>query len=118
MKTKRIVYWIATLCLSLAMLASSIGALTQPDSIAEIYQSLGYPIYLIYFVSFAKILGIITLLLNPYRKLVEWAYAGFFFDFLLAFLAHEQVKDGEQWFVLIPMIFLLVSHQLKDSARP
>ena len=117
MKTKKILYWITTIWLSVAMLTSAIFALIKPEEVLELYLTLGYPTYLINFISLAKILGVITLLLNPYKKLVEWAYAGFFFDFLLAFLAHYQINDGEQWWVLIPFALLLVSHQLKDISR-
>ena len=85
MKTKKILYWITTIWLSVAMLTSAIFALIKPEEVLELYLTLGYPTYLINFISLAKILGVITLLLNPYKKLVEWAYAGFFFDFLLAF---------------------------------
>ena len=117
MKTKKILYWVTTIWLSVAMLTSAIFALIKPEEVIELYHTLGYPTYLINFISLAKILGVITLLLNPYKKLVEWAYAGFFFDFLLAFLAHYQINDGEQWWVLIPFALLLVSHQLKDISR-
>ena len=117
MKTKKILNWITTIWLSVAMLTSAIFALIKPEEVLELYLTLGYPTYLINFISLAKILGVITLLLNPYKKLVEWAYAGFFFDFLLAFLAHYQINDGEQWWVLIPFALLLVSHQLKDISR-
>lgn len=117
MKTKKILYWITTIWLSVAMLTSAIFALIKPEEVLELYLTLGYPTYLINFISLAKILGVITLLLNPYKKLVEWAYAGFFFDFLLAFLAHYQINDGEQWWVLIPFALLLESNQLKDISR-
>lgn len=117
MKTKRIVYWAATGMLSLAMLISGLFPLFDNTHAVEEYTKLGYPTYLITFISSAKILALLTLLYNRFKKLTEWAYAGLFFDFLLAFLAHYKVSDGEHWGVLFPMLFLLTSYYYKDQVR-
>ena len=58
----------------------------------------------------AKILGVIAILSKQSRLLKEWAYAGFFFDFLLAISAHLNAGDGEFPLAVIALVLLLVSY--------
>ncbi len=62
--------------------------LRNPDMVAGFFEMLDYPTYLVYPLAILKILGIIAVLSNVSRVLKEWAYAGFFFDAVLATLAH------------------------------
>ena len=117
MKTKRILYWTAAISLSLAMLISGIFPLFDSEHAVEEYTKLGYPTYLITFISIAKILAVLTLLNNRLKSLTEWAYAGLFFDFLLAFMAHYMVNDGEHLGVLLPTLLLFISYYYKDQVR-
>lgn len=117
MNTKRIIYWTATALLSIAMLFSGIFPFIDDQHVVEEYTKLGYPTYLIPFIAAAKILAIATLLHNRFKRLTDWAYAGLFFDFLLAFLAHYMINDGEHWGVLFPMLLLLTSYYYKNQVR-
>lgn len=78
-------YWIFTGLFSLLMIFSAIGGL-QPtqDAIDLIHNQLGYPIYFIQYVSFAKVIGSIAILVPSFRRVKEWAYAGLFFDLAAA----------------------------------
>ena len=80
------------------------------EMVSEVFQSLGFPTYVIYPLAIAKILGIVAILTKKSKMLKEWAYAGFFFDFLLAFSAHAVVKDGEMLPSAIAAVLLLVSY--------
>ncbi len=62
--------------------------LRNPDMVAGFFEMLHYPTNLVYPLAIAKILGIVAVLSNVSRFLKEWAYAGFFFDAVLATLAH------------------------------
>lgn len=62
--------------------------LRSPDMVAGFFEMLDYPTYLVYPLAIVKILGIIAVLSNLSKVLKEWAYAGFFFDAVLATLAH------------------------------
>jgi len=62
--------------------------LRNPDMVAGFFEMLHYPTYLVYPLAIAKILGIIAVLSNVSQVLKEWAYAGFFFDAVLATTAH------------------------------
>ena len=81
-KTVSITYWIATIIFAALMLFSSAGGL-QPSqqAIQILHDGLGYPVYFIQFISFAKLFGVIAILIQGLNKTVkEWAYAGLFFD--------------------------------------
>jgi len=73
------------------------------------FENLGYPTYLIYPLAIAKILGLIAIWTRLSRTLTEWAYAGFFFDVILALVAHLSVSDGGHTFALVGVILVLVS---------
>lgn len=80
-KTQHILYWICTILFVLLMLFSAVGGL-QPsaNAIKIMHDFLGYPVYFIQFLSIAKLLGCIAILIPGLNKIKEWAYAGLFFD--------------------------------------
>jgi hypothetical protein len=80
-KTNNIVYWISTIVFSALMIFSAAGGL-QPSqqSIQIIHDGLGYPIYFIQFISVAKLIGVIVILVPGSGRIKDWAYAGLFFD--------------------------------------
>ena len=104
MKTNKIIYWIATAVCCGIMLFSAQMYFLKYEMVKGFFQSLNYPTYLIYPLAIAKILGIIAILSNKSNWLKEWAYAGFFFDAVLAFAAHYQAGQGLQ-----PMGFAVIA---------
>ena len=110
MKSIRIIYWIATALLCLMMLASGIIYLVNYAEAAKIFDSLGYPAYLVYPLGIAKILGVIAILTKKSRTLKDLAYAGFFYDFILAFMAHLNAGDGGFAIPLAALVLLIVSY--------
>ena len=117
MKTQKIIYWIATALLSLLVLFSAGIYFFNHAEIANVFTSLGFPTYIIYPLATLKILGLIVILGNIGGNLKEWAYAGFFFNFVLAFFAHLMVGDGEQFGALMALVFLLASYFLGKKVR-
>ena len=117
MKTQKIIYWIATALLSLLVLFSAGMYFFNHAEIANVFTSLGFPTYIIYPLATLKILGLIVILGNIGGNLKEWAYAGFFFNFVLAFFAHLMVGDGEQFGALMALVFLLASYFLGKKVR-
>lgn len=110
MKTNKIIYWIATGLLSLMMLGSAGMYLLQHDFVATVFTNLGFPVYIIYPLAIAKILGVIAIVTRKSPALKEWAYAGFFFDFVLASSAHIVVQDGEFAPAMVALVLLFVSY--------
>lgn len=85
-KTLTALYWVFTILFSLLMLFSAAGGV-QPSAgaVKIMHDGLGYPVYFIQFLSIAKILGAIAILVPRFKRIKEWAYAGLFFDLAGAF---------------------------------
>jgi hypothetical protein len=87
MTPKRIntLYWIFTGLFSLLMIFSAVGGLQPSQQAIElIHDKLGYPVYFIQFISIAKLIGSIAILIPGLNRIKEWAYAGLFFDLVAA----------------------------------
>lgn len=110
MKRDKIIYYIATGLLTLLVLFSVSMYFFKHDDISTLFASFGYPTYIIYPYAVAKLLGLFAIW-NPNFKLIkEWAYAGFFFAFILAFFAHYMIGDGEQGGTIAAMVLLVISY--------
>jgi hypothetical protein len=84
-KKTNILYWIFTILFSALMLFSSWASLlVNEDSVKLIHDWLGYPVYFIPFTGWAKLIGIIVILIPGLKRVKEWAYAGLFFDLVAA----------------------------------
>ncbi|MEM6320248.1 MAG: DoxX family protein [Bacteroidota bacterium] len=109
MKRDKIVYWVATDLLSLMMTGSATMYILQYEEVARVFTAAGFPTYIIYFLATCKFLGVLAILTKKSRMLKEWAYAGFFFNFCLAFMAHMN-SDGALAAPIITMILLFISY--------
>ena len=118
MQIQKIAYYIATGLLTVIMIYSAQMYLRSPEVIGDFFVSVDYPRYLVYPLAIAKILGLVAIWGNFSKWLKEWAYAGFFFDVSLAFMAHMAVKDGGELFSIIAFIALMVSYFLGKTVRP
>ncbi len=110
MKNFKLVYWISTGLLTALTLMSAGMYIFNHEAIKTVFANLGYPTYIIYPLAVAKLLGLIAIWTNQSRSLKEWAYAGFFFDFILAFLAHYMIGDGEFAPALVAIVLLFTSY--------
>lgn len=117
MKTQKIIYWIATALLSLLVLFSAGMYFFNHAEIVKVFTALGFPTYIIYPLATLKMLGLIVILGNLGSNLKEWAYAGFFFNFVLAFFAHLMAGDGQQLGALMALVLLLASYLLGKKVR-
>jgi hypothetical protein len=115
MKRTKILYWIITGLFLAFMLFSAIpNIMVNPDSVKLITTDLGYPKYFIPYVGWAKLLGIIAILVPGFPRMKEWAYAGLFFD-LMGATYSSIAKEGFQPAVLtmaLPIGFLFLSYYL------
>ncbi len=112
MKAKRIIYWIVTGILCLMMLAAAILEISDFGESVKMLASLGYPAHIAYVLPVTKILGVIAILSKYSKTLKEWAYAGFFFDFVLAALAHYFSGVPGPIPAIVALILLLTSYFL------
>lgn len=118
MKTNKIIYWISTGLLCALMLFSASMYLFTNDVAVQAFTSLGFPTYIIYPLAIAKILAVIAILSRKSAFLKEWAYAGIFFDVVLAFAAHIMAQDGQWLFALVGIILVVVSRFFDGRVFP
>jgi len=76
----------------------------------EMFTQLGFPTYIIYPMGIAKLLGLVAIWSNLSKRLKEWAYAGYVFNFLLGVSAHINVNDGEFAGALVALILVIGSY--------
>jgi hypothetical protein len=93
-KRNKIIYWIATIWLSLGMVATGIVQLLQLKEEGDLFQRLGYPAYFMPLLGVLKILGVVAILMPKFPLLKEWAYAGFFFAMSGAIYSHIAMGSG------------------------
>ncbi|MCD8540618.1 MAG: DoxX family protein [Leadbetterella sp.] len=115
-KRNKIIYWTATVFLSIGMLAGGIQQTFQIGGYREIVTNLGYPLYLLSIIGVWKILGVIALLIPKFPLLKEWAYAGFFFVMSGAAISHLAV--GQPFVEAVPALILLTVTVLSWYFRP
>ncbi len=109
MKIQRAIYWVATVLMCAMFLYSASMYITKTEMVTGFFEMLNYPTYLVYPLAIAKILGVVMVLWTKSQWLTEWAYAGFFFDVVLAFFAHEHAgHDVTQ--TLVTIILVLISY--------
>lgn len=118
MKLEKISYWIATGILTAIMLFSIQMYFLNYEEVQGYFEALNYPKYLVYPLAIAKILGLVAIWSNFSKWLKEWAYAGFFFDIVLAFVAHVVAKDGSHILPIIAFAALMSSYFLGKTVRP
>ena len=110
MKRDKIIYYLATGLLTVLMLFSVSMYFFNHAEVASMFSDFGYPTYIIYPYAVAKLLGLIAIWFIGNKILKEWAYAGFFFAFILAFFAHIMIGDGEQMGAGLALALLIVSY--------
>lgn len=121
-KRNKIIYWISTGLLAVAMLNS--GTIQLLKIKAALYDitamtHLGYPIYFLTILGIWKILGVGALLIPKYALLKEWAYAGFFFTLSGAAISHIAVGDSaSEWTISLFLLSMtLVSWYFRPADR-
>ena len=108
----KIAYWIITGLFCLMMLAAAaMEIFTFNDSVKFLAQ-LGFPAFIAYVLPVTKILGAAAILSNYSKTLKEWAYAGFFYDFVLAALAHYFSGVPSPLAAIVALVLLLISYFL------
>ena len=124
MKTTKTVYWVSTILFSLLFARTGTLYLVKCPVMVTKIISLNHPLYLLATLGTAKILGAVALAVPKYPRLKEWAYAGFYFDFIGAFWSHLVVQGVtiQGLIVLNPLILISISYlsyrKLEREGRP
>ena len=80
------------------------------------FESFNYPTYIVIPLAIAKVLGVLMIPWRYSKWLTEWAYAGFFFDLILATAAHHYA-DHTIGLSVYAIPFLFVSYFLGKELR-
>ncbi len=117
MKKINIAYWIVTILFAGFMIFSGFAdAFVLPDAVKYMHDFLGYPVYIIAFIGWAKILGSIAIVVPGFPRIKEWAYAGLFIDLAGAtwsnMSAAPKFDIGGLLFMLLFIAILFVSYFL------
>jgi len=115
-KRNKIIYWIATIWLSLGMLSTGIVQLLQTDEEVDMMTRLGYPAYFLTIIGVWKILGVVAVLIPKFPLLKEWAYAGFFIAMSGAITSH--LINGDEAIEIFGPTLLLVLTMVSWYFRP
>lgn len=107
MKKDKIIFWTATIIIFL--MEGVMPAFTSQTELAkEGIRHLGYPEYFGNALVVFKVLGAMILVIPKIpKRLKEWAYAGFTFDFIFASISHAAV-DGFTFQTIFPLIILSI----------
>lgn len=117
MNGKSIAYWGSTGMVSLAMLGS--GGMYLSGGMDADMAKLGYPAHFITILGVWKLLVAPALLSPGFATVKQWCYAGLFFTFTGAAIAHAAVGDGIAH-IMPPLVMLAiaaVSYQLHTEVR-
>jgi hypothetical protein len=86
-------FWVSTVLLAVQMGFSAYAQLRVPE-VAEVFRHLGFPAYFRIELSWAKLAGVVALLVpQAPARVKEWAYAGFAITLVSALIAHLAVGD-------------------------
>ena len=107
-KRNRIIYWIATIWLSLGMLSTGAVQLLKTDQEVDMMTHHGYPVYFLTIIAVWKILGVVAVLIPKFPLLKEWAYAGFFIAMSGAIISHL-ISGDEAREIFGPTLLLILT---------
>jgi uncharacterized membrane protein YphA (DoxX/SURF4 family) len=115
---RTIIYWITTGFLAAMAFLAGFAYLSGGPQAVQGFAHVGYPQQLRIILGIAKPLGGIALLIPGMPKLKEWAYAGFTFAWISAFIAHYLAKDGAEAFMpLVALAVMAVSYVTRPASR-
>lgn len=109
MKTTKYMYWISTAIMCGIFLFSASMYFTKTEMVRGFFDQLGYPSYLVIPLAILKLLGVVAVVSKKSSLLMEWAYAGFFFDAVLAVVAHYVLQGGGYSISLVAIVAIVAS---------
>ncbi|HEY6375258.1 MAG TPA: DoxX family protein [Edaphobacter sp.] len=118
MKSKKLVYWIATAFVACIMTISGVLAVAHAPSMMRALAHLGYPVYFSNLLGVAKILGTCVILVPGLARLKEWAYVGFGITIISASYSH--LFSGDGFLALEPLVTfaaLVISYLTRPAGR-
>lgn len=122
MKKTKVLYWIFTVLFAAFMLLSAIPDILVMQLAVDGFAQIGLTAHLVPFLGWAKLLGVIAILVPGFPRIREWAYAGLMFDLIGAIYLVMFIKPASQWMpIFLPVILGILSYhfyhkRLKERA--
>jgi uncharacterized membrane protein YphA (DoxX/SURF4 family) len=123
MKKAKIAYWVVTGLFAFVMLGSAVPNIMVNPMSVQGFSEMGYPTYLIPFLGWAKLLGVVAILVPGYPRIKEWAYAGLLFDLIGAtYSVANSGKTPENWAPIVIFVavgfgsYFLYHKRLQETA--
>lgn len=118
-KRDKIIYWVATIWLSLGMVSTGIVQIIRMEEEVQKINELGYPSYFLTIIGIWKLLGVVAVLVPKFPLIKEWAYAGFFFLMSGAIFTHLAVGDEaiEYFGPTLLLVLTIVSWLYRPAGR-
>ncbi|HKW18406.1 MAG TPA: DoxX family protein [Terriglobales bacterium] len=115
---RNIAYWVSTVIISALSLFAAYAYLASGSQAVQGFAAVGYPQQLRIILGIAKPLGAIVLLIPGFLRLKEWAYAGFTFAWICAFIAHYLAgQKSEAFFPIGLLVLLAISYFTRPANR-
>jgi uncharacterized membrane protein YphA (DoxX/SURF4 family) len=115
---RKVSYWVSTGLIAASAVVAGVTYLSGTSQAVEGFAHVGYPQQLRIILGIAKLLGAVALVVPGLPKLKEWAYAGFTFAWISAFIAHYLANDGPKAFMpVILLAFLFISYMTRPASR-
>jgi len=115
--TRRVMYWVSTGLVAALSLVAAFSYLAGVPQAVEGFAHVGYPQQLRVLLGIAKLLGAVALVVPGIPKVKEWAYAGFTFAWIAAFVAHYLAHDPSAFMPLVLLVLLVVSYVTRPASR-
>jgi hypothetical protein len=92
-KSLRLAYWTATIVFALLLVLDGLAGITRAEAGVEALTHLGYPLFLLPTFGVAKLLAAVAIVQPRFRTVKEWAFAGWAFTCIGAFVSRAAVGD-------------------------
>ena len=112
MNKLKIAYWVVTVLMCLLFIFSAQMYFRNPGMVQGYFELKGFAPWIVIPLAVAKILGVVAVLTDKSSILREWAYAGFFYDVILASTMHYMTGDGLSWMSIGGIGLVLLSRFL------
>src|ERR1700680_2927225 len=104
---RKVVFWVSTGLVAALSVFAGFSCLSGSPQAVQGFTHVGYPQQLRIILGIAKLLGAVALVVPGFPKLKEWAYAGFTFAWISAFVAHYLAQDGLEAYMPLVLLILL-----------
>src|SRR5947208_1140083 len=114
---RKVMYWVSTGLVAALSIVAGLTYLAAAPQAVEGFAHVGYPQQLRVLLGIAKLLGAVALVVPGIPKVKEWAYAGFTFAWIAAFVAHYLARDPSAFLPLVLLALLVVSYVTRPASR-